>query len=1089
MTRNESYAEWIKQRWAAKMLHTEAKLEQRILELKGYRFEGDNHRGYRYREIRELGEFRVKEDKSGLVNPLLPVWEDSDGLMKPGDLWKGRDRYLWLEKKITLPKEWKSLGKGLEPVGVFDFGLTGGGCNFGFESMLYIDGEIYQAVDSNHMEVFFKEEHFDRELTFTFRLWSGLEGGGVPRDLVHCYKEAYIALLDNAADDLYYLSDMVLDTVKTLSKDCPEHYELLEALDQAYLLIDWTIPGSDRFYASVKEADDALNKSIDGMDKHAKVQISCVGHTHIDTAWLWTLKHTREKVSRSFSSVLRLMERFPEYYFLHTQPQQYAYIKEDFPQIYEQIKEKFREGRWEIDGGMWVEADCNIPSGESLTRQLLQGRKFMLEEFGKAPEYLWLPDVFGYSWALPQILKKSNIHTFMTTKISWNQYNHLPNDTFWWKGLDGSTVLTHMMTTPIPGQSKDRYYATYNGILTAETVYGTWEKYQDKKINKDLLVAYGYGDGGGGVNREMLERRRRLDKIPGIPAVKTVKAGDYFRKLHRTVAKTNQTMATWDGELYLELHRGTYTSQGYNKKMNRRMEELYRKAEMMSVMKALAKGNLAEAEQEILTEGWKILLTHQFHDIIPGSSIHEVYEDSVVNYEQARQIAEDVTIHSLNVAINPCEQGISIFNSAGENRSGMVWVAGKQLVNLYTEKGEAVIAQVEKEGTLIYVDNVPATGVKHLYTRENSSDQRLQKVGESVCAHIIRAEDSVEGFLQIDTPFYSLFLNQNGQIEKLYDKECMCQVLAEGARGNVLQLFEDKPLNFDAWDIDMYYYQKMEEITSLIRQEVVENGVLRTIVRQEWKFGNSHIVQDMILYAKDRRIDFKTYVDWQETQKLLKVAFPVDIRTTYATYDIQYGNVRRPNNANTSWDRARFETVAHRWVDLSEHDYGVSLLNDCKYGHDIHDNVIRLSLLKAAVYPDYAADKGEHEFTYSLLPHKGDFVEGKTVQEAFNLNQPLEVVDGILCMPTKAGKGLVCLKGAHVELDALKKSEDGKYLVLRFHEYAGSKGNVYVDIGFQIEAYAESDLMEQPQEEFKEGKLVLSVKPYEIKTLLLKVNF
>ena len=442
------------------MLNTETKIERRIGELKGYR----------YRDIRHLGRFRAKEDLSGQVNPDLPTWDEADGWIQPGEIWKGRDRYLWLERKLTLPKEWKKRKKSLEPVGVFDFGRTGGGYNSGFEAMLYIDGQVYQAVDSNHREVFFKEEHFGREWTLTFRLWSGLEGGGMPRELAHSYKEAFIGLLDEATDDLYFLSDMVLDAVRTVPQNSVWYYELLTALDEAYMLIDWTEPGSDRFYETVQEADRALNASIDQMEKDSKVQISCVGHTHIDTAWLWRLKHTREKVSRSFSSVLRLMERFPEYYFLHTQPQQYAFLKEDFPELYAQIQEKVKEGRWEIDGGMWVEADCNIPSGESLTRQLLQGRKFMLEEFGKEPEYLWLPDVFGYSWALPQILKKSGIHTFMTTKISWNQYNHMPNDTFWWKGIDGSTVLTHFMTMPPTTASWLRRPCRVHGINTRTKV-------------------------------------------------------------------------------------------------------------------------------------------------------------------------------------------------------------------------------------------------------------------------------------------------------------------------------------------------------------------------------------------------------------------------------------------------------------------------------------------------------------------------------------------------------------------------------------------------------------------------------------------
>lgn len=1064
------------------MLHTETKIEKRIEELKGYCFEGDRNRGYRYRDIRPLGDFRMKEDASQAVNPDMPVWEETDGFLKPGENWSGRDRYLWLEKTITLPKEWKKRGEGLEPVGIFDFGLTGGGYNSGFEAMLYIDGQIYQAVDSNHKEVFFKEEHFGRKLRLTFRLWSGLEGGGEPNELTHCYREAYLALLDAATDDLYYLSDMVLDTVKTLSKNSTEYYELLQALDDAYFLIDWSEPGSERFYETVKEAADALNASIEGMEKHSGVQVSCIGHTHIDTAWLWRLRHTREKVSRSFSSVLRLMERFPEYYFLHTQPQQYAYIKEDFPELYAQIKEKVKEGRWEIDGGMWVEADCNIPSGESLTRQFLQGRKFMLEEFGKEPEYLWLPDVFGYSWALPQILKKSGIHTFMTTKISWNQYNHLPNDTFWWKGIDGSTVLTHFMTTPNPGQPKEMFYATYNGLPTAETVQGAWDKYQDKRVNQDILFAYGYGDGGGGVNRDMLERIRRLERIPGIPHVKTTKAGDYFRKLQETVKHAKQPLATWDGEMYLEFHRGTYTSQGYNKKKNRRMEELYRKAEWLTVTNALAEGSLPAAEQESLTEGWKIVLTHQFHDIIPGSSIREVYEDSVVNYKKAEDIADGVIGRFYEKNLFSEENTISILNAAGEERSGMVWIPYRHLSSLRNEEGFPVEVQPEKDGTWIYAENVPAMGVAYFKIPKEQSAETEEKT----CAHIAQFEDDAVS-MTVETAYYRIALNRDGQLVALFDKENGCPVLEEGARGNVLQLFEDKPMNFDAWDIDMYYYQKMEEIGSPACREVVENGALRAVIRQKWNFRQSCITQDMIVHARDRRIDFKTHVDWQETHKLLKAAFPVDIRSTYATYDVQYGNVRRPNNSNTSWERARFESVAHRWVDLSEHGYGVSLLNDCKYGHDIHDNVIRISLLKAATYPDYAADKGEHDFTYSLLPHTGDFVAGKTVQEAFDLNQPMEALEGVLRMPTEVGKGMVRLTGAHVELDALKKSEDGTLLVLRFHEYAGEKGKVSVDTGFCVKAYAESDLMERPQEAFHEGNINVEIRPYEIKTLLLQI--
>ena len=351
--------------------------------------------------------------------------------------------------------------------------------------------------------------------------------------------------------------------------------------------------------------------------------MNCVGHTHIDVAWLWRLKHTREKCSRSFSTVFRLMELYPEYIFLQTQPQLYEYMKEEFPDIYENIKKMAEAGRWETDGSMWVEADCNLTSGESLTRQILIGSKFIKDEFGKDVEYLWLPDVFGYSWALPQILKKAGIDTFMTTKISWNQYNRMPHDTFLWKGIDGSEVLTHFITTPEPWNEKDSWFYTYNGKLLPKTVKGVWDAYSEKHMNKDLLISFGFGDGGGGVNRDMLEYRRKMDKIPGLPYVKMSTAGEYFRRLHDTVEHTDQYVHTWDGELYLEYHRGTYTSQGYNKRMNRLMELLYRRTEWLTVMEALLAEDMNRAQQEELTKGWKHILTDQFHDIIPGSSIHE----------------------------------------------------------------------------------------------------------------------------------------------------------------------------------------------------------------------------------------------------------------------------------------------------------------------------------------------------------------------------------------------------------------------------------------------------------------------------------
>ena len=425
-----------------------------------------------------------------------------------------------------------------------------------------------------------------------------------------------------------------------------------------------------------------------------------------------------------------------------------------------------------------VEADCNLTSGESLTRQILIGSKFIKDEFGKDVEYLWLPDVFGYSWALPQILKKSGIDMFMTTKISWNQFNRMPHDTFHWKGMDGSEVLTHFITTPEPWNEPGSWFYTYNGLLTAKTVKGVWDAYSEKEMNKDLLISFGYGDGGGGVNRDLLEARRRIDKIPGLPTLKTSTAGEYFRNLKETVKETDQYVHTWDGELYLEYHRGTYTSQGYNKRMNRKMELLYRKAEWMTAMNAVLEQNMDKAEQEKLTQGWKMILTNQFHDIIPGSSIHEVYEDSRRDYEKVKHIAEEVVADYKAAELEEKDGAYTVYNASGWNLNELVVVPAEETA-IYTDVEGNVLPSQQADGvTYVQVSNVPAMGHKVIYAKKGENQAESS-------AFTVNGKN-------IETPFYSISLNSYGQITRLFDKTEGREVLAAGERGNVLQMFEDK---------------------------------------------------------------------------------------------------------------------------------------------------------------------------------------------------------------------------------------------------------------------------------------------------------
>ncbi|WP_168123342.1 alpha-mannosidase [Paenibacillus sp. HB172176] len=1048
----------------------------------------------RYKRIIGLDEWLMEED-AGKANGVQRAPRlGGETYLSKDDRWKGRDRYVWLQRAVSVPSDWQ----GERVVGLFDFGRTGGGNNSAFESLLYVDGFPYQGVDTNHQEVFFPEDAAGKTLELTFRLWSGLEGGGKPSEQEHAFKRADLAVLDAFADDLYFTGIAALETAKLLEESHPAKQDLLTALDRAFLLVDWSHPGSESFYDSVEAAAVSLKDAISKQEKQHPVTVHALGHTHIDVAWLWRLQHTREKSARSFSTVLRLMEQFPEYVFLQTQPQLYAYIKKDYPQIYEGIKERIRENRWEAGGAMWLEADCNLTSGESLVRQILHGTQFFREEFGVECDYLWLPDVFGYSWALPQILRKSGIKTFMTTKISWNQYNRMPHDTFKWRGIDGTEILTHFITTPDMPDAHAPWY-TYNGLIEPYSVKGIWDQYRNKDFNRDLLLSYGYGDGGGGVNRPMLEMRRRLNEMPGLPKIVPGRADDYFEKLHEAVDGTDRYVHTWDGELYLEYHRGTYTSQAYNKRMNRKLELLYREAEWLQSLRAAVEGGWSMYPAEQLRAGWEIILRNQFHDIIPGSSITEVYEDCRLEYEEAERIgmkacseAEEWLIASAGLSSSPSTRhdklaltngrqsvAYTLFNSAGYVRDELIRIELEESEGLWlSAEGEPLEAQYRNGGWLVEVKAMPSMGAavltfepgqQSIVSEERLSQERFHWNGET-----------------LSTPYYEIAFNEAGQMTRMFDKEAKREVLPQGECANVLQVFEDKPKNFEAWDIDLFYQEKMREVNALQCLELVENGKHRAVLRMAWTYGASTIEQQLIVYSASRRIDFVSKADWRERQQLLKAAFPVNVRATEAVYDIQFGNVRRPTHWNTSWDYARFETVGHQWADLSERNYGVSLLNDCKYGYDIKDHVMRLSLIKSSIFPDPVQDQGEHVFTYSLYPHVGDWAEANTAREAWSLNNPLHAAEGASGL---AGQSLLKTDAIHIHIDAVKKAEQGNALVVRLHDYMGVRGRVALSSDFRLMSWQECDLMERPigKREEDAQELAFELAPYEIKTFLLEL--
>ncbi len=1039
------------------MFFTEEKLSQRL----------DEVAQYRLRQVQSVQQAEICFDREG-KNGAYPPGKDADWQpCQQGFRWQERDIYAWLKLRVALPQ----MGPQHTVVGQFDFGL--GVQRPDFEALLYIDGLPFHGIDQNHAQVVFPEAYQGKTIELCFRLWSGILEGKVRKHFQafhvgNGFEKAQFAVLDKPTDALYYTTLAILQTLALLPENDPWRVTLLTATDAAYRLIDWRDPGSDDFYCSIADASARLERDYAQPNKSHPVTVHCVGHTHIDVAFLWQLKHTREKCARSFSTVLRLMERYPEYTFFQSQPQLYDYIKQDYPDLYRQIKQRIKEGRWEVDGAMWVEADCNLPSGESFVRQILLGSRFMQEEFGVTPHCLWLPDVFGYSWALPQILKKSGIRYFMTTKISWNEFNKMPHDTFTWRGIDGSEVLAHFITTPEAGHP--RY--TYNGMVNAESVQGIWDNYKDKPLNQELLLAYGYGDGGGGPTEEMLELLRRFEKMPALPQIKMGRVDDYFTRLDARLQASDEYQHTWDGELYFESHRGTYTSQAQVKKANRQAELHYRRAEWVQVLSALTDGGWSQYCADALTQGWKILLRNQFHDIIPGSSIAEVYRDAEQEYQAANDIVTDVLNASWQQLVVPRSDAVSIVNSGSWSREEMAFIPGASDVAWQDAQGHRLLSQSVAGGSLVQVNKLPSLSGTTIFAAPLETN-----VEENT--------PFVLGERQLETPYYLIVWNEQGHLTRIYDRQYQREVLAD--HGNVLTVYEDKPLKYDAWDIEIFYFQKQRPVTELKSVRVVEQGALRCTIEFVWRYHHSRVVQQMQVYSQLRRIDFHTRVDWQDFNQLLKVVFPVAVRATEATYDVQFGNVKRPTTWNTTWDAARFESVAHQWADLSEYGYGVSLLNDCKYGHAIKDNVMQLTLIKSAVSPDAHADRGEHEFTYALLPHAGDWRDAAVAQHAFALNEPLQVLPGEW---REAANGVIRCDHPFIALDAIKKAEQSEGVIVRLHEFAGGRQHVTLESRLPIREWVECDLLEVPESDKtpQQGPLVLTFAPYEIKTVAISFS-
>ncbi len=983
------------------------------------------------------------------------------------DFWGYKECYCWFKQTVKIPESFKGehVIYTFKPyVDAWDHGTNP-------QFIVFINGKLVQGSDSNH-----------QFLTVT----PCAEGGEELEIYINAYTDyhdwrgqmqmkAQLQVFDDKAYEMYFDIITPLQVAKHHGEDSDARVNILKALNEACNILDIDTYDRAAFHESADKAIAYLDENLYGRFEEATCW--AVGHTHIDVAWLWRIRQSRDKAGRSFATVCKLMEEYPEYKFMSSQAQLYEYVKEDYPEVYEDIKKMVKEGRWEPEGSMWVEADTNVASGEALVRQFMVGKRFFRDEFGVDNKVMWLPDVFGYSAAIPQLIKKSGMEYFMTTKIGWSEFNKFPYDTFKWRGIDGTEVLSHFPTSCHEGIDERReWQTTYNAKLEPTYVMGGYKRYSQKDIGKDYLMSYGFGDGGGGPTREMLEYGRRMARgIQGCPKVKQTGSLDFFRHLDETVSG-NRRLPTWCGELYLEYHRGTLTSQARNKKYNRKSECLYHDIETLSAI-ANKEVSLSYPRERLLAN-WKLILLNQFHDILPGSSIMQVYEDSKEDYEKVlaegnimRNEAENALVSKIDLK----SKSIVVFNTTGFDRFDVVEAdIEDESFALFDAEGRELPYQKSYDGKIVFTLSVPAKGYTTVEIRDCAPS-----VFSDVCAD----KDGA------DTPYFNLKFNEEGNIASLIHKETGRSVAPEGMSLGKITAFQDRPHHYEAWDIKCYYEEVSWDL-DFKSIELIEKGAVRAVYKVEHTFRNSVLTQYYKIYNDLQRIDVDYETDWKEDHVVLKADYPVDVNTVKATFDIQFGNLERSTTTNTTWEFAQFEESMHKWVDMSDNSFGLSILNDCKYGCDAKDGHIRPTLFRCATQPNIIQDREHHAFTFSIYPHANKPCDSDVVEEAYNVNFPLKAIvseahEGAL----PAVYSLVSANKSNIVIETVKVAEDSDSLIVRAYETWNSKTHANLVFNGDIKSASECNLMEEEDKPVEfEGRIISTTfKPFEIKTF--KINF
>ncbi|MFJ2648158.1 alpha-mannosidase [Streptomyces sp. NPDC087420] len=995
--------------------------------------------------------------------PYAEAERASYGPMALGETWGRPWGTTWLKARAEIPAEWA----GSRVEAVFDLGFDlSRGPGGQAEGLVHIGGAPVQGLHPYSRSALLTTdaaggESVDLmvELAANPNI-SGSQARGTHFGSLetagdeHQYRldRAEIAVRDEEVWHLLHDIEVLDELMHELPEGSARRHEILYALRRAADALD-----AQDVSGTARASRDVL-AGVLSRPAHASAHtVTAVGHAHIDSAWLWPVRETMRKAARTFTNMTTLAAEYPELVFACSSAQQYAWVKEQQPQVFERIKKAVTAGTWVPVGGMWVEADGNLPGGEALARQLVYGRRFFAEEFDVTQEGVWLPDSFGYTAAYPQLAKLAGAKWFLTQKLSWNETNRLPHHTFDWEGIDGTRIFTHF--PPVD---------TYNAELTGRELAHAERNFAEKGPATRSLAPFGFGDGGGGPTRSMLEKARRLRDLEGSPRVEVGDPNAFFEAARAEY----HNPPVWRGELYLENHRGTYTSQARTKRGNRRSESLLREAELWAATAAVRAG--APYPYERLESLWRRVLLNQFHDILPGTSIAWVHQQAEQVYGELRAELEEIIGEAAgHLGDTPDTPAHTFLNAGPYDRREVAFLpaapAGPGLPGgqRLSDGRVAVLAEVPALGTGGTPDT-PATPVT------------------------ARPEDG--GFL-LANGVLSVRIDSQGLVTSVYDHTARREAIAPGTAGNLLQLHPDDPNVWSAWNIDSHYRDTVHDLREAHSVTLDEDGPLLASVRVERRFGASVLVQHLELSAESGQLTVRTDIDWQERDTVLKAAWPLDVHAERESAEIQFGHVQRPTHENTSWDAARFELWAHRWVHVGERHWGAAVLNDSTYGHDVRRDTredggttttLRLSLLRSPHSPDPQADRGRHSFTYALLAGAG--IE-EAIAGGYALNLPLR--------PARATAApLVTLDTPEVVVESVKLADDRSGdVVVRLYEACGGAVRATLTAGFPLARVSDCDLLENPERELPlsgdpadpadTASAAFRMRPFQIRTLRL----